>query len=344
MNVIGLIAAGSASAVATGLLTWPLARLLAGYGLVDRPNERSLHERAIPRGGGAALVLVTTLALLIAIAIGLDSRLWLLLALSLGLGAVGFADDRSNLGAEVRLAAQVVVAVTMIVLVRDPELGRGQTWPLLVTCVVTAAWAIGACNAVNFMDGVDGISALHFIVFGFHLAIVGWADELVVVPAVLLVGAAVGFGYWNVVRRIVFLGDGGAYFVGSYLAAVTALAAIRTSAPLIAAAPFAVYAADTSLALARRVTRREHLAQAHQSHVYQQLVLARSASHLTSAVFTATASALCSIAAILVDRAVIAGPLGFAAVAVIVAVYLTSPRWFPASADALRPPVAPPCT
>lgn len=322
------VVAGFAAALLTLAITWPLAKALMAFGLVDRPNHRSMHTGSIPRGGGAGLAVAITVVMSLCVVSGLDERVLLVLALSLGLAAVGFLDDRLNLAFTPRLVAQLAVSIAAIAIVREPALSTVTSWPIVPTAIVTTIWILGCCNAVNFMDGVNGITGLHILVFGLHLMIVGYEDELVWLPALLAFGAALGFLYWNAVRGKVFLGDGGAYFIGTYLALLVILASIRLSTPIIAAAPFAVYAADTGTAFARRVIRRADLTRGHREHVYQRLALAGHR-QLIVAAFTAACSATCSAAAIAVDRSWAAPGIGFAVVVVVVFAYLSATRWFP---------------
>jgi UDP-GlcNAc:undecaprenyl-phosphate GlcNAc-1-phosphate transferase len=322
------VIAGVAAGVLTLILTWPLARLLMAYGLVDRPNHRSMHSGEVARGGGAGLTVAITVVALVCVVAGLDSRIVVVLALSLGLAAVGFLDDRLNLAFTPRLIAQLIVAVAAFALVREPALNGNATWPIVPAAVITAFWVLGCCNAVNFMDGVNGITGFHVVVFSVQLIVIGNDDELVWLPAGLSLGAAIGFLYWNAVRRKVFLGDGGAYFLGAYLALLVILVSIRTSTPLVAVAPFAVYGADTATALFRRILRHEDLTRGHREHVYQRLTLAGNG-QLFVAGFTAACSAACGAAAIAVDWNWISPASGVAVILAVVGTYLTSPRWFP---------------
>lgn len=335
MTVSGGIVAAVVCAVLTLALTWPLARVLVRAGLVDRPNHRSMHVADVPRGGGAGMTVAVSFVLIGCVAAGLDAVALGVLGLSLGLAVVGFVDDRLNLDFTPRLVAQLVLAAAAVVIARSSSISEATSWALLPTVIVTVVWVLGSCNAVNFMDGIDGITGLNVIVFGTHLSIVASDDGLVRVPAMLAVGAAVGFLYWNAVRPRVFLGDGGAYFLGAFLALLVVLASVRTSSPLIAAAPFAVYAADTSTAFARRVLRGDDLIRGHREHVYQQLVLA-GRRHLPVAWFVASCSALCSLCAIGVEREWWAPTVGVVAIALVLTAYLSSEWWLPAPPDTAR--------
>jgi UDP-N-acetylmuramyl pentapeptide phosphotransferase/UDP-N-acetylglucosamine-1-phosphate transferase len=325
---------GIATAVLTLAITWPVARALVAIGLIDLPNHRSMHSAPVPRGGGAGVAIAVTVMTLIGVGFGFDNRVLVILALSLGPAGFGFLDDRYNLPFTPRLIVQIGLAGAVITIVQDPHFATTSR-PLVPVVVITVLWVLGCCNAINFMDGVNGITGLHTVLFSIHLIVIARADELVWLPAALSLGAAFGFLYWNAVRGRVFLGDGGAYFLGAYLAILVVVASVRTSTPLVAAAPFAVYAADTATTLFRRIARHAELTRGHREHVYQRLALAGH-SHLTVAGFAVACSSVCSASAIAVDRSWIAPGFGFAGVSVALVVYLSSPRWFPAPPGSAR--------
>lgn len=323
-----LLLATVAAGALTAATTWRLASALAGLGLVDEPNHRSMHTGSVPRGGGAGLVVSVTTVTFASMTVGLDWRFSTILVLALGLAAVGFLDDRNNLDFAPRLIAQLMVVLATVAIIRDPGLSPDPRWPFALAAFVTVVWVLGFCNAINFMDGIDGITGLNTIVFGVHVAVIGGADDLLRLPGLLIAAGAVGFLYWNAIRRVVFLGDGGAYFIGAYLALLVVLASVRSIPPLVAAAPFAIYAADTSTALARRVIRREDLTRGHREHVYQRLTLA-GRSHRFVAVFTAVCAAACSATAIAFERDIVDAVVAVALVCSVVVAYLISPRWLP---------------
>src|SRR5690349_10320664 len=107
-----LMVTGGAVLVTTALLTGVVRRLAMTHGVLDVPNERSSHQRVTPRGGGLAVVLVNSTALLVLTASGSVDRglCAALLGGGLVVAAVGFVDDRTTLPAGVRLAVHLLVA------------------------------------------------------------------------------------------------------------------------------------------------------------------------------------------------------------------------------------------
>jgi UDP-N-acetylmuramyl pentapeptide phosphotransferase/UDP-N-acetylglucosamine-1-phosphate transferase len=154
-------------------------------------------------------------------------------------------------------------------------------------------------NAVNFMDGINGITALHALVWGVLFSVVlrsGSSIELVAL-ALALAGAATAFLPWNLVAARAFLGDSGSYLVGGVVGLLS-LNALIVAGPVVALCPLAIYAADTGSTLLRRLMRRAPLAQAHHEHTYQRLV-DLGWSHLQTAALVVAATAVCSALALL---------------------------------------------
>ncbi len=265
-DALAVLAALAVAALSPLLLRPVLERL----GSLDVPNGRSSHSHPTLRGGGLAalgglvaavpfLILATGRGFTIA-AIGVASAFALL----------GLVDDVRGLSARLRLPIQVVLGLLGGVIIA--QLAGVSLWWAAVAMVGVA----GYVNAVNFMDGANGISALHGAVVGAFLAYVGWhqAEAWLMVGGLLLAVAFGAFLPWNVWGAGMFLGDVGSYLLGAVLAMLAA-GALAVGVPVLAAlAPFAIYLADTGFTLLHRLLRRENLLEAHRSHFYQRLLVA----------------------------------------------------------------------
>jgi len=244
------------------VLTRALATRLASL-VVDRPNERSLHEAPVPRTGGLAVLAAAAASL----AFG-GASLWLTLTLALILAAVSFRDDISQLPTGVRLAAHAAAAGVLVWYLFTPI-----AWVEAALLVLALAWIT---NLYNFMDGSDGLAGgMALIGFGAYAvaAVLAQAAPLAAVSAALG-GAAAGFLVYNFHPARIFLGDVGAIPLG-FLAGALGLAGWRyeywpLSFPVLVFAPFI---ADATLTLARRLARRAPVWRAHREHYYQRLVL-----------------------------------------------------------------------
>lgn len=272
-------------ALAVTAVSVPLVmRLMQSKGVVDVPKARSSHTRPVPRGGGLACIVGVAVALVV-VGVQGNSAPCAALAVVAGIALVGYLDDRRSLPAGLRLGFQLLAGATM-----GATVGGGW-W--IVAGVVTVPVVV---NAVNFMDGVNGITSLSMTVWGVTAFAVGSASDvssLAVVGAVTT-GAALGFLPWNLPGRI-FLGDSGSYLFGG-LAACGLLVGWNEGAPVaLLAAPLFLYLLDVTVAILKRAIRREQLFAAHRCHVYQRLANEVGVSHTVVATTVALASAVITV-------------------------------------------------
>jgi UDP-GlcNAc:undecaprenyl-phosphate GlcNAc-1-phosphate transferase len=201
----------------------PLAEFLAlRIGAVDWPDRRRVHHRPTPRLGGIAVfaAIVTSLSVN-----GIpDPSITLLLLCGGALFAIGCADDIIGVSAKVRLLAQVLLALILVlggvILEVFPIL---TWWGQIGNGLLTILWIVGLTNAFNFFDGMDGLaSGLAMLIAGFLGAIafltgqahLGWVS-------VAILAATLGFMPYNFRRKEparLFLGDGGSTVLGFLLA------------------------------------------------------------------------------------------------------------------------------
>lgn len=318
--MLALLAALATSLVLSGLAI-PVLRKSQ---FMDVPNHRSSHTRPVPRGGGIAVVLAILLVSSLFAEWG--TELAVLLAVTVALGAVGLVDDLRSLPSSLRLLAQLVAAVCVAVVL----LASGTvTWWWLPVLVVAIT---GYVNAYNFMDGVNGISALTAVVIGGWWAWAGLdqGNDLLHVLGLVLCGAAIGFLPWNAPRAKVFLGDVGSYGIGVFIVGLSALALTSGLPWHWTLAPLVVYGADTGWVLVKRKRAGCSLTEAHREHVYQRLVDG-GWKHLTSAALCAGAAALICAVVGLAGHHVAWWSLLSALVLVLL--YLNAPRTLPTAED-----------
>jgi UDP-N-acetylmuramyl pentapeptide phosphotransferase/UDP-N-acetylglucosamine-1-phosphate transferase len=262
-------------ACAAGVVTALLARLLVGVlargGVLDHPNARSSHSRPTPRGGGAALVAVLAViwALLVApqAAPAAGTPVWVALAGFAGLAAVSFADDRAGLPWLPRLAAQgLAVAGVLAVLAAGGNVGIGAA------AVLAALW-LWHINAVNFMDGIDGITGVYLLSLGLAVVLFGWqtadaSSGLLIIAGVALAAVSTGWLTQNWPPARIFLGDVGSVPLGFVSGGLLGWAA-ADGAGWGALAVAGLYFGDTVSTLAMRLARGERVWEAHRQHAYQ---------------------------------------------------------------------------
>lgn len=293
---------GAPALVLSLLLPFAVKPLLTRWGVVDVPNERSSHRRTVVRGMGLAVAVAVVLAYgsaLLTGAIEVDRSVALVvLAVTVLSAALGWAEDYRGVSVRIRLAAQLglgLVATTVLVAV----LGTSAWW-LPVGTLAIAAYV----NMANFMDGINGISGLHGLAAGLLYAWAGASNDLtwMVAAGLAVAGGFAGFLPWNLGRGTVFLGDVGSYLLGGSLAGIAVAAFLSGVYVEYLLPPLAVYVADTSVTLLRRVRAGEVWYRPHRRHVYQRLTDV-GLSHVGSALVVTGATVLVSVPPVLGLRA-----------------------------------------
>jgi UDP-N-acetylmuramyl pentapeptide phosphotransferase/UDP-N-acetylglucosamine-1-phosphate transferase len=291
-------------------------RLLRNRNLVDVPTDRSLHTGATPRGAGIPLACGVAAALAVS-----GTTLWALWLAPLGLAALGAWDDIRRRPALLRLTIQILIAAISAVGLASGLSGNATL------ALVGALLILATVNATNFMDGINGITGLHSIVWGSAYAVMlTRLDQTAVVPlavALAVVGAA--FLPWNLPIARMFLGDSGSYLIGG-IAGLMSLTLLIAHEPIAALCPLATYAADTGSTIVRRIGQREKLTQAHRTHVFQRLV-AHGWSHTRTALVVTAFTVLSAVMGVLSLGSSASGQVViFAIVVMINTVYLLLPR------------------
>jgi len=269
---LGIALVGLASWAATGVVL----RLLIAWHIFDKPNHRSSHVSAKPRGGGLAVVPLVVLAWgLSAVVLGGGSAaFWSTVAGALMLAAISWADDRNSQPAALRFGFQLAAVTLGLWSLEPATLVFQGVLPLPADRLITAVLWLWFVNLFNFMDGIDGLCAVETASIGGGLALVGsllaWPAQEIF-PAAALAAAALGFVYWNWAPSRIFLGDVGSvplgYLLGWLLINVAAdgFWAVAVILPLY-------YLADASLTLARRALRGGRFWRPHREHFYQRAV------------------------------------------------------------------------
>ena len=278
--IIGAGVAALGSASLCGLIAW--------CGPVDPPRARGSHRRPTPTSGGLGLLAGAAVGTATAMALispagrcGLPA-VAAVVATAGGLGLLGALDDMVDLGAKAKLAIQAVVALAFAFAfgaVKALPLFGSLTLPLWpwAGAVGAALWIVVATNAVNFMDGANGVagSTLAVALGALGLGALGAGEPAVAAAA--FAGAAANAGYlpWNLGGRL-FQGDAGALFSGFLFAALSVVAERGGRGLYIYFGPLALlpFLTDVLLTLLVRARAGQALLEAHRDHLYQ-LWLAR---------------------------------------------------------------------
>jgi UDP-GlcNAc:undecaprenyl-phosphate GlcNAc-1-phosphate transferase len=292
------IAATLAVAFAASFLVTPyIQRLALNVGMLDATGERRMHEQPKPRIGGIAVYLGFALALFSALGYLFNQHalhgnrdlqnVHDIVGLIFGgtlICMLGVWDDVMGMSPRAKLLAQAVVAgISMlygflIPYVNNPfHHGDIIYFPLWLSIVITLIWYVGMMNAINFIDGLDGLLPGLTAIAGSFLLVINLQHghpEIALVLAAL-VGGALGFLPYNYNPAKIILGDSGALFIGYVFATVSIIGASKTAFTISLLVPLVVLGlpiVDTAAAIVRRTRAGRKIYEADRGHFHHQLI------------------------------------------------------------------------
>ncbi|MEX0326685.1 MAG: MraY family glycosyltransferase [Puniceicoccaceae bacterium] len=288
---------------ATAVLTVLVKRLALRWNLVDNPNHRSVHSKPIPRVGGIAIVggFIIGLAYFYMLQLIVEDFAWIIDFPSkwilLGAGMMfllGLADDILHLKARVKLFFQALAAFVVVAagyrfeipFLQFQDMGTLNT---IISGGITFLWIVGIINAVNLMDGMDGLAAGMGVIavssLSIALALNGYGSDIVLVTA--FVAALVGFLVYNTHPASIFMGDSGSLFLGFILATFALPPSGMTVGGLSYLVPILALGLpilDTATAIFRRASQGKGIFTADRDHIHHR-ILQKSGQKQRSAVF-----------------------------------------------------------
>ena len=219
----GVLTFAVAFATSCGLIV-PIRRMALHWGIVDIPNARKIHRTPIPLMGGVAIYCGTVLAVIGFVESRARGQILGILAASTLLLVVGILDDRHLLHHQVKLfIAMPLAALTLVALGVRTQVGSaflpGSLGPI-ADIGLTLFWVVGITAAYNIFDHMDGlasgVTAIASLFFTFLAIREG--QVLVATLGAALLGGSLGFLIWNFNPAKIFMGDGGAMFLGFMVA------------------------------------------------------------------------------------------------------------------------------
>jgi len=266
----------------------PVVRKLSGkLNIYAKHSDRTMHVGQIPKLGGAAILIAFYLGLLLflitdkAALNGHGMHLISLVAGSFFLFVLGTLDDKFDLNCNVKLFVEFILAILAVaagwrieflLLPGAVELELGfWTYP------VSVLWIAVIINAINLIDGLDGLASGIIIVVMFLSAAIAalFGNYFVVFLAILLAGAVLGFLRYNLNPASIFMGDAGSLSLGFLVGCLTMQASEVSDGRIAALIPLLLLGipiTDTLLAIIRRIRRRVHPFHADQEHLHHRLV------------------------------------------------------------------------
>ena len=276
------------SAFVVVVVSVPIVRSLAiRCGHVDVPSDRKVHQIPMVRLGGVSIFLGTLVAAIclwrldgFSHLLPIDQREILIILLGgSGYFLLGFLDDLQELSPRFRLVCQLAIAALVwqngvrIDALNVPGLGLVHLG--LLSLPITLLWIAGLVNAINWIDGLDGlasgVSAISTLITAGICLFIG--EPSVALLALCLVGSLCGFLLYNFNPACIFMGDGGSYFIGFMLAAISIVGLVKGAT--VVTTPFMVLAVpifDMTLVIVSRLLRRKSPFVADKSHLHHRLL------------------------------------------------------------------------
>ena len=257
-----------------------VAKLAIKIGAVDKPNERKVHTKIMPRMGGLAIYLSFFAVLFLSHEMTMQ-HIGLLTGGTV-LVLVGIIDDKTDMPAKIKLLGQIFAACIVVAAgVRVEFMTNfilGGVFPLYIFSVpFTVLWIVAITNAVNLIDGLDGLAAGTSIIAAATMAISGYAtgQTEMAAMALILIGASLGFLKYNFHPAKIFMGDTGSMFLGYNLSVLAIMGFTKSFTVLSLVTPILVLAIpilDTLFAIIRRKLNNKPIFKPDKNHLHHCLL------------------------------------------------------------------------
>ncbi len=252
--------------------------------IIDKPNERSSHTSIVLRGGGIIFTISMIAWAIMMVAMGKDIVPYLPFLVGLiMIATVSFWDDVHSLPDSLRMAVQIIA--TLLMFWSIGLYGLDLSWWLVALIVVVALFfCVGATNFINFMDGINGITAAYSFAMLLPILLMnrglGFIEESYLIVAILGVIVFSIFNFRPKGKAKCFAGDVGS--IGIAFIILFALGRLMLATKDVTYIVFfLVYGIDGSLTIFHRIMLHENLGQAHRKHAYQLMANELGMSHVT---------------------------------------------------------------
>lgn len=281
--------------IVVAALTTPLSiRIAHKYGIIDKPKDaRRVHKKPIPRFGGMGIFLGSAVAMLIPA--GMNDQIKIALLGGLLMYGLGVVDDILDIRPITKFIGQVLIASMVYstgIRIRfisnyfgstnvdshaNVILGAG------VAYFLTVLWIVGITNAINLMDGLDGLAAGSTAIMALSLAYIAYIHGArlgampVCIALVAIAGGCLGFLPYNFAPAKTFMGDGGALYLGYMIAVLSVISPLKRATFIGAIVPIMTLAVpifDTGMAMLRRTLKHESIMSADKGHLHHHLMAA----------------------------------------------------------------------
>jgi len=298
-NAIPYLVAFGTSALIVWVFTPVIRSIGLKAGIIDNPGDRKMHTTPVVRVGGVSIFLGTLIALLVVWGMGgfveptgqvlPTSKEYEIWGVTIGGAAfflLGLADDLFDLSPFLRLGLQLAIAAgawqvgVRMDFISIPFIGIIKFgW---FSLPITMIWLAGMANAINWIDGLDGLAAG---VSAIAAAVLLITSLFMQQPAAALIAAALAGGCLGFLRynfklsssAEIFMGDGGAYFLGFTLAGISVVGLVKSTAVVAVALPYIILAVpiiDASAVILQRLRKGQSPFSGGKHHLHHRLVRA----------------------------------------------------------------------
>ena len=285
LPAVGAAAAALAAAALVALLTTPVVRSLAfRVGAVDIPKDgRRMHDHPIPRMGGLAIFFGFMLSVLVFLPLTPQLRGMLLGGVIIVI--LGIFDDIFALPALPKLLVQIGAALVAVLhgnviqVLSNPNIFSSDLyWDLgFLSIPITVVWIVGITNAVNLIDGLDGLACGVSTISSMTLLVIALtvSEGPIAILMGALAGACIGFLPYNLNPAKIFMGDTGSTFLGFILAVVSIQGLFKFYTIISFAVPFLMLGLpifDTCFAIIRRLAKGQSPMAPDRGHIHHRLI------------------------------------------------------------------------
>ena len=281
---IKMLLAFAVSLLVAYVMTPPVKRFAEKVGAIDVPKDnRRVHDHPIPRMGGLAIFIGFVLSLIFFVP--MSTKVLGLLVGSVIIAVMGGVDDIVSLNPWVKLAGQIVAALVaircglMFDVISNPNIFAEETYIEIgwLSIPLTMLWIVGCTNAVNLIDGLDGLAVGVSAISSLTMLIVSLFVSEPVVSIILaaLTGACLGFMPYNLNPAKIFMGDVGSQLLGFVLSTASIMGLFKLHAIITFFVPLLALAlplADTIFAFFRRILHGQSPFKADKGHFHHRLL------------------------------------------------------------------------
>jgi len=304
----------SIAMVITLAMTPIVKKLAIRWGAVDQPDHRKVHTRIMPRLGGLAIFIA--FAVCFFLFVPKTKEAWGIFIGGTIIVITGALDDRYQLSPKAKILGQLIAAAVVIAMGLRVDFINlpfdGQVYFRWLSIPITLFWLVGVTNAVNLIDGLDGLAAGVSGIALLATAVMAFlmGNTLAILLSVILLGAVIGFLFFNFHPAKIFMGDTGALFLGFNLAALSILGfkQVTLIAFLVPILILGVPLSDTFYAIVRRWVHKKPISEPDKNHLHHCL-LSMGFSHRKTVIVIYMVSAFFALSAVLFSQSYLWGAM-----------------------------------